>query len=82
MSLFIFSPSSRFERVRYEGNEALLDAVSGLDTLSELDSDEVAAAFWVGARLAESYLPALCEAAKAACRRVTIDAAPVRNTND
>jgi predicted acylesterase/phospholipase RssA len=72
VSLFIFSPSSPFERNRYEGNEAVLDAVSGLDTLSELEADEVAAAFWVGARLAESYLPALCDAARIECRPVTI----------
>ena len=82
VSLFIFSPSSPFERGRYAGNEAVLDAVSGLDTLSELEADEVAAAFWVGARLAESYLPAVCDAANVACGRVTIDAAPTRISND
>lgn len=82
VSLFIFSPSSTFERSRYAGNEDLLDAVSGLDTLSELEADEVAAAFWVGARLAESYLPALCDAANVDCRRVTIDDAPSGFAND
>ena len=82
VSLFILSPASSFERARYAGNEALLDAVSALDTLSELEADEVAAAYWVGARLAESYLPAFCAAANAACRRVTIDAAPAGLTND
>ena len=82
VSLFIFSPSSPSERSRYQGNEALLDAVSALDTLSELEADEVAAAFWVGARLAESYLPALCAAANVTCRRVTIDAAPAGLTNN
>jgi hypothetical protein len=72
VSLFVFSPSSPSERSRYAGNEPLLDAVSRLDTLSELDPDEVAAAFWVGARLAESYLPALCGAARIECRPVAI----------
>jgi hypothetical protein len=72
VNLFIFSPSSSFERSRYAGNEELLDAVSALDTLSELDADEVAAAFWVGARLAESYLPELCAAADVNCRPVSI----------
>jgi len=72
VSLFIFSPSSIFERSRYAGNETLLDAVSGLDTLSELEADEVNAAFWVGARLAESYLPELCAAARIECRPVSV----------
>jgi hypothetical protein len=70
--LFIFSPSSPSERGRYAGSEAVLDAVSGLDTLSELGADEVADAFWVGARLAESYLPELCAAANVDCRPVAI----------
>jgi NTE family protein len=72
VSLFIFSPSSPFERSRYVGNETLLDAVSALDTLSELDAEEVTAAFWVGAHLAESYLPELCAAARIECRPVTV----------
>jgi hypothetical protein len=72
VKLFIFSASSPFERSRFAGNEARLDAVSGLDTLSELEADEVAAAFWVGARLAESYLPSLCAAARFSCRQVTL----------
>jgi hypothetical protein len=70
VSLFIFSPSSPFERSRFAGDEEMLDSVSGLDTLSELEADEVEAAFWVGAHLARSYLPELCAAAKVDCRRV------------
>jgi hypothetical protein len=38
------------------------------------------AAFWVGARLAESYLPELCSAAGISCRPVLLgDAPPVPN---
>jgi hypothetical protein len=50
----------------------VLDEVSAIDTLSELEADEVAAAFWIGARLAESYLPALCDAARIECRPVSV----------
>jgi len=78
VSVFVLSPSSPAERQRYAGNEALLDAVSSLDTLRELGPAEVEAAFWVGARLAEVYLDDICAAAGFACRPVTIGAPPGR----
>lgn len=74
--IFVFSPSSPAERLRYAGNENVLDAVSDLDTLSELGSNDVDAAFWVGARLAESYLTQLCAAARAECDAVASRPAP------
>jgi predicted acylesterase/phospholipase RssA len=76
VEVFVLSPSSAAERRRYAGNEALLDAVSELDTLKELAPDEVEAAFWVGARLAEAYLPELCAAAATECRAVSLDPPP------
>lgn len=76
VKVFVLSPSSPAERRRYAGNEALLDAVSGLDTLKELAPDEVDAAFWVGARLAEAYLPELCAAAELECRAVSLGEPP------
>ena len=76
INVFVLSPASPAERRRFEGNEALLDAVSDLDTLKELSSDEVDAAFWVGARLAEAYLPELCAATNVNCDPVVLDAAP------
>jgi hypothetical protein len=80
VDVFVLSPSSPVERRRYLGNEAVLDAVSDLDTLKELSPDEVDAAFWVGARLAESYLSELCSAAGISCRPVLLgDAPPVPN---
>jgi hypothetical protein len=77
VDVFVLSPSSPAERSRYQGNERLLDAVSGLDTLKELSPDEVDAAFWVGARLAQAYLPDLCRAAGLSCRTVTLGETPV-----
>jgi hypothetical protein len=76
VDVFVLSPSSPAERGRYRGSEPLLDAVSALDTLKELAPDEVDAAFWVGARLAESYLPELCGAAGIDCRPVLLPEAP------
>lgn len=67
VSIFVLSPSSPAEREHYAGFEDVLDAVSGLETLKELDAGEVEAAFWVGARLAADYLPAICAAAAASC---------------
>jgi hypothetical protein len=67
VSIFVLSPSSPAERHRYAGNEAVLDAVSALETLKELDPEEVDAAFWVGARLAAAYLPTICAAAAIDC---------------
>lgn len=77
VDVFVLSPSSPAERHHYAGNEALLDSVSDLDTLKELSADEVDAAFWVGARLAEAYLPALCAAANLACSPVSLGPAPI-----
>jgi hypothetical protein len=76
VSVFVLSPSSPSERVWFEGNEDILDAVSDLDTLKELTADEVDAAFWVGARLAQAYLPRLCAAAGVECAPVALGAAP------
>lgn len=76
VSVFVFSPSSPAERQVYAGNEALLDAVSAIDTLKELRPEEVEAAFWVGAKLAHSYLPELCAAAGVSCAPVTLDPVP------
>jgi predicted acylesterase/phospholipase RssA len=76
VDVFVLSPSSPGERGRFAGNEALLDAVSDLDTLKELSPREVDAAFWVGGRMAQAYLPALCAAAAIQCRPVTLGEAP------
>lgn len=76
VSVFVFSPSSPSERPRFAGNEAVLDTVSGFDTLKELEPDEVAAAFWVGRQLAVAYLPELCAAAAVACRPVAVGPPP------
>jgi hypothetical protein len=74
--IFVFSPSSPAERSRFSGHEALLDAVSALDTLKELKPAEVDAAYWVGARLAQSYLGELCTAAETVCAPVELGPAP------
>jgi predicted acylesterase/phospholipase RssA len=76
VSVFVFSPSSPGERQRFAGYEDVLDGVSALDTLKELSPAEVDAAFWVGARLAASYLPALCAAAGSDCKTATIGDPP------
>jgi hypothetical protein len=74
--VFVLSPSSPAERVWFEGSEAVLDEVSDLDTLKELSPAEVDAAFWVGARLAQAYLPRLCAAAAVECEPVALGSAP------
>ena len=80
VDVFVLSPASPAERQRFAGNETLLDSVSDLDTLKELAPDEVDAAFWVGARLAQTYLPDLCAAAEIECSSVSLgDAPPVPN---
>jgi predicted acylesterase/phospholipase RssA len=76
VSVFVLSPSSPAERSRFAGSEALLDAVSALETLKELGPDEVDAAFWVGARLAAGYLPAICDAIAVTCAAVDAGPAP------
>jgi hypothetical protein len=76
VSVFVLSPSSPAERVWFEGSEAVLDEVSDLDTLKELSPAEVDAAFWVGARLAQAYLPRLCAAAAVECEPVALGSAP------
>jgi hypothetical protein len=76
VQVFVLSASSPAERTRFNGNEALLDAVSDLDTLKELAPDEVDAAFWIGARLALDYLPGICIAATADCSDVSLPDAP------
>jgi hypothetical protein len=79
ISVFVLSPSSPTERHRYAGNEAVLDEVSALETLKELSADEVDAAFWVGAKLAAGYLPAICTAAGVECAAPDPGPAPVRD---
>lgn len=76
VQVFVLSPSSPAERWRFEGHETLLDSVSDLDTLHELDPDEVDAAFWVGATLAVAYLPDVCAAVHTDCADVAVRAAP------
>ncbi len=76
MRVFVLSPSSPGERHRFAGSESVLDGVSDLDTLKELGPDEVQAAYWVGARLTESYLPAICAAAGVDCAPVAIEPTP------
>jgi predicted acylesterase/phospholipase RssA len=76
VAVFVFSPSSPGERARYAGHEALLDAVSDLDTLRELSPAEVDAAFWVGAMLGAAYLPEVCTAAGIECPAVRAGPAP------
>ena len=76
VNVFVLSPSSPAERHIYNGNEALLDAVSELDTLKELSPGEVDAAFWIGARLAEAYIPELCAAARIQCAPVRLYSPP------
>lgn len=63
-AVFVLSPISRAERWRFTGPErAVIERVAALETLRELDTDEVHAAFWAGARLAKDYLPDICAAA-------------------
>jgi len=77
VQVFVLSPASPAERSHFEGHEALLEAVSSLQTLEELTGDEVEAAFWVGARLAEVYMPRICAAARAArCPQVDLPPPP------
>ena len=77
IQVFVLSAASPAERVHFDGQEALLEAVSSLQTLKELSPDEVDAAFWVGARLAEVYMPQICKAAKAVqCNDVDLPAPP------
>ncbi|MBI2525891.1 MAG: patatin-like phospholipase family protein [Candidatus Rokubacteria bacterium] len=69
--VFVLSPTSCAERCSLSAPEdvALVDKVASLDTLRELDSDEVEAAFWAGARLTWHHLPEICRAAgKPRCR--------------
>jgi len=63
VQVFVLSPTSPAERARFEGQTALIEAVSSFQTLKELSPEEVDAAFWVGVRLAEFYLPLICAAA-------------------
>lgn len=76
VNVFVMSPATEGERSRFAGDEDILDAVSGLDTLKELTPAEADAAFWVGAKLVETYLPELCAAAGIDCRDVELGAAP------
>ena len=77
VQVFVLSPASPAERRHYVGNERLLDAVSAFQTLEELKPDEVDAAFWVGARLAQVYLADICAAAGGkACNEVSLPEAP------
>ncbi|MHC4220452.1 MAG: patatin-like phospholipase family protein, partial [Planctomycetota bacterium] len=77
VKVFVLSPASPAERRHYEGDEDLVDAVSALETLQELDPDEVDAAFWIGARLAQVYIEDICAAAGGrACRPVEIPDTP------
>ncbi len=77
IQVFVLSPASPAERRHFEGHNALLEAVSSLQKLKELSPDEVDAAFWVGARIAEVYMPLICTAAKAVeCQEVDLQAPP------
>ncbi len=77
VQVFVLSPASPAEGVHFAGHEALVEAVSSLVTLKELSPDEVEAAFWVGARLAEVYMPQICAAAKAVkCEEVDLPPPP------
>ncbi|MHC4764750.1 MAG: patatin-like phospholipase family protein [Planctomycetota bacterium] len=75
--VFVLSPTAPAERRHYEGHEDLVEAVSALPTLQELSPDEVDAAFWMGARLAEVYVQDICAAAGASgCAPVQLPEAP------
>jgi hypothetical protein len=75
--VFVLSPTSPAERRHFEGHEDLVDAVAAMPTLQELQRDEVDAAFWMGARLAQVYAADICAAAGARdCAAVTIPEAP------
>ena len=76
--VFVLSPASPAERRHYDGQLDLIDGVAAIDTLKELDRDEVGAAFWVGARLAQVYLERICVAAGAgSCPAAEITEPPV-----
>ena len=73
----VLSPTSPAESRHFEGHEDLVEAVSSMPTLQELRRDEVDAAFWMGARLAQVYAPDICAAAGATnCRPVQIPETP------
>ncbi|MHC4768390.1 MAG: hypothetical protein ACYTEI_06735, partial [Planctomycetota bacterium] len=75
--VFVLSPTSPAERRHFEGHEDLVEAVSSMPTLQELQPDEVDAAFWMGARLAQVYAPDICAAAGARdCAAVHLPDAP------
>jgi hypothetical protein len=75
--VFVLSPTSPAESRHFEGHEDLVEAVSSMPTLQELRRDEVDAAFWMGARLAQVYAPDICAAAGATnCRPVQIPETP------
>ncbi len=64
VAVFVLNPASQAERWRFRGEEkSIIKMVAGLLTLSELEPEEVRAAFWAGAKLARDYLPELCRAA-------------------
>jgi predicted acylesterase/phospholipase RssA len=75
--VFVLSPASPAERQSYAGHEDLVEAVSAVDTLQELDPDEADAAFWVGARLGQLYVERVRAAAGGpACRVIELPPAP------
>ena len=77
VQVFVLSATSPAERAHFEGQAALIEAVSSFQTLKELSPEEVDAAFWVGARLAEVYMPLICEAARAPeCEEVDLAPTP------
>jgi hypothetical protein len=77
VKVFVLSPASPAERRHYDGHEELIDAVSDVETLRELDPEEVDAAFWVGERLAQVYIKDICAAAGARdCNAVEVRKAP------
>ncbi|MHC4900078.1 MAG: patatin-like phospholipase family protein [Planctomycetota bacterium] len=77
VKVFVLSPTSPAERRHFDGHEDLVEAVSSMPTLQELARDEVDAAFWMGARLAQVYAEDICAAVGSDnCRPVEIPDAP------
>ena len=64
LQVFALSPTSCAEQCELTTfrERAPVGKVARLDTLEELESEEVEAAFWVGAHHAWQYLPKICDA--------------------
>ena len=78
VKVVLLRPMAHTERWRFRGDdEARIQAVTNLETLKELSPAEIDNAVYVGAKLASTYLPGICETAKLdPCPRVELRSVP------